>query len=201
MKRFFSLLLTACLMTALTGCKATSDANPTQAQPAEATPAEAHAKTLVIYFSATGTTRAVAEALAARTGADLYELVPEEPYTADDLNYNVSSSRANREMNDDSARPAIHGDIIDVSGYDTILLGYPIWWGTMPRIVNTLLDACDLSGKVILPFCTSGGSGVSQSTSDIRRAEPNADVRDGLRARGSQDSALDRWLSENGLGQ
>ena len=104
MKRFFSLLLTACLMTALTSCKATSDANPTQAQPAEATPAEAHAKTLVIYFSATGTTRAVAEALAARTGADLYELVPEEPYTADDLNYNVSSSRANREMNDDSAR-------------------------------------------------------------------------------------------------
>lgn len=198
MKRFFSLLLTACLMTALTGCKATSDANPTQ-KPAEATPAEAHAKTLVIYFSATGTTRAVAEALAARTGADLYELVPEEPYTADDLNYNVSSSRANREMNDDSARPAIHGDIIDVSGYDTILLGYPIWWGTMPRILNTFLDTYDLSGKTVLPFCTSGSTGVSGSVSDLRTALPGVTVRDGWRAAGANDNGTETWLRNNGV--
>ena len=178
---------------------ATASAEPEPTMTPEPAPTEAAVKTLVVYFSATGNTKAVAEKIAALTGADVYELLPAEPYTEADLDYNVKDCRANLEMNDSSARPAISGESIDLSGYDTVIVGYPIWWGTMPRIINTFLDAYDLSGKTVLPFCTSGGSGVSRSVSDIRDAEPDADVRDGLRARGADDSGIESWLSENGL--
>ena len=223
MKRILSFLLAVCLLMALTACgnqttssNETSSSEPetSQIQTPSSTPettpepdpsssepeqTEEGERTLVIYFYATGNTKAVAEKIAELTGADIYEIVPAEPYTADDLDYNVSDCRANREMNDASARPAIGGDSIDVSGYDTVMIGYPIWWGTMPRIINTFLDTYDLSGKVILPFCTSGGSGVSQSVSDIRSVEPDADVRAGLRARNVQDSGIESWLNENGI--
>lgn len=223
MKRILSFLLAVCLLMALTACgnQTTSSGETSPSEPEtsqiqtpsstpETTPepdpsfsepeqTEEGERTLVLYFSATGNTKAVAEKIAELTGADIYEIVPAEPYTADDLDYNVSDCRANREMNDASARPAIGSDSIDVSGYDTVMIGYPIWWGTMPRIINTFLDTYDLSGKVILPFCTSGGSGVSQSVSDIRSVEPDADVRAGLRARNAQDSGIESWLNENGI--
>ena len=155
-------------------------------------------KILVAYFSCTGTTKAVAEKIAELTGGDLYEIVPSDPYTAADLNYNNNNCRANREMNDPSARPAIAGNGIDLSAYDTVIIGYPIWWGTMPRIINTFLDTYDLSGKTVLPFCTSGGSGVSKSVSDIRSAEPGATVKDGLRTSGANDRNLEGWLRSGG---
>ena len=155
-------------------------------------------KILVAYFSCTGRTKAVAEKIAELTGGDLYEIVPSDPYTSADLNYNNDNCRANREMNDPSARPAIAGDNIDLSAYDTVIIGYPIWWGTMPRIINTFLDTYDLSGKTVLPFCTSGSSGVSRSVSDIRSAEPNANVMDGLRALGANDRNLESWLQSGG---
>ena len=155
-------------------------------------------KILVAYFSCTGTTKVVAEKIAELTGGDLYEIVPSDPYTSDDLNYNNNNCRANREMNDPSARPAIAGDNIDLSAYDTVIIGYPIWWGTMPRIINTFLDTYDLSGKTVLPFCTSGGSGVSKSVSDIRSAELGANVKDGLRASGTNDRNLEGWLRSGG---
>lgn len=155
-------------------------------------------KILVAYFSCTGTTKAVAEKIAELTGGDLYEIVPSGPYTSDDLNYNNNNCRANREMNDPSARPAIAGDNIDLFAYDTVIIGYPIWWGTMPRIINTFLDTYDLSGKTVLPFCTSGSSGVSKSVSDIRSAEPGANVKDGLRVSGANDSNLEGWLRSGG---
>lgn len=223
MKRILSFLLAVCLLMALTACgnqttssgetspsepetsqiqtpsstpETTPEPDPSSSEPEQTEEGE---RTLVVYFSATGNTKAVAEKITELTGADIYEIVPAEPYTADDLDYNVSDCRANREMNDASARPAIGGDSIDVSGYDTVMIGYPIWWGTMPRIINTFLDTYDLSGKVILPFCTSGGSGVSQSVSDIRSVEPDADVRAGLRARNAQDSGIESWLNENGI--
>lgn len=223
MKRILSFLLAVCLLMALTACgnqttssgetspsepetsqiqtpsstpETTPEPDPSSSEPEQTEEGE---RTLVVYFSATGNTKAVAEKIAELTGADIYEIVPAEPYTADDLDYNVSDCRANREMNDASARPAIGGDSIDVSGYDTVMIGYPIWWGTMPRIINTFLDTYDLSGKVILPFCTSGGSGVSQFVSDIRSVEPDADVRAGLRARNAQDSGIESWLNENGI--
>lgn len=155
-------------------------------------------KILVAYFSCTGTTKAVAEKIAELTGGDLYEIVPEDPYTSADFNYNNNNCRANREMNDPSARPAIAGDNIDLSAYDTVIIGYPIWWGTMPRIINTFLDTYDLSGKTVLPFCTSGSSGISRSVSDIKSAEPGANVKDGLRASGANDRNLESWLRSGG---
>ncbi|MBP0982475.1 MAG: NAD(P)H-dependent oxidoreductase [Oscillospiraceae bacterium] len=162
-------------------------------------PEEIEPKSLVVYFSCTGNTKSVAEKIAQLKGADLYEIVPAEPYTNEDLNYNNNSYRANREMDDPSARPAIGSNTVDISAYDTVYIGYPIWWGTMPRIINTFLDTYDLSGKTVMPFCTSGGSGVSKTVSDIKAEEPAADVRDGLRASGSSDSSIDEWISRNGL--
>lgn len=115
----------------------------TETTPEPSTP-EIEPKALVVYFSCTGNTKAVAEKIAQLTGADLYEIVPEIPYTAEDLNYNNDSCRANREMDDSSARPAIGSDAVEISAYDTVYIGYPIWWGTMPRIINTFLDTYDL---------------------------------------------------------
>lgn len=153
---------------------------------------------LVVYFSCTGNTKKVAEKIAALTGGDIYEIVPAEPYSAADLNYNNDDCRANREMNDPTARPAIGGGKADISGYDTVIIGYPIWWGTMPRIINTFIEACELSGKTVLPFCTSGSSGISRSVSDIKTAAPTADVRDGLRTSGVSDAELEKWLRAGG---
>ena len=94
--------------------------------------------------------------------------------------------------------PAIAGELPDLTDYDTILLGYPIWWGTLPKIVYTFLESTDLSGKVILPFCTSGGSGIGTSVSALRDALPDADVRDGLRMNGAAEEEMQTWLTENG---
>ena len=104
-------------------------------------------------------------------------------------------------MSDENARPEIGSQPADLSGYDTVFIGYPIWWGTMPKIMNTFLDACDLSGKTVMPFCTSGGrgSGISTSVSAIRSAEPNADVRDGLRASGASDSGIESWIADKNI--
>ncbi len=156
-------------------------------------------KVLVAYFSCTGHTKAVAEKIASLTGGDLYEIVPAEPYSSADLNYSDSNCRANREMNDPSSRPAIGSESIDISAYDTIIIGYPIWWGTMPRIINTFFDTYDLSGKTIVPFCTSGSSGVSRSVSDIKSAEPGATVANGLRASGANDGNIESWLRKSGV--
>lgn len=154
-------------------------------------------KALVVYFSCTGNTKSVSEKIAQLTEADLYEIVPERPYTDDDLDYNNDDCRANKEMNDDSARPEIGSEEIDLSGYDTVYIGYPIWWGTMPKIINTFLDFYDLSGKIIMPFCTSGSSGIAQSVSDIMNEEPDADVREGLRASGASDHNIEAWINDN----
>lgn len=154
-------------------------------------------KTLVVYFSCTGNTKSVSEKIAQLTEADLYEIVPERPYTDDDLDYNNDDCRANKEMNDDSARPEIGSEEIDLSGYDTVYIGYPIWWGTMPKIINTFLDFYDFSGKIIMPFCTSGSSGIAQSVSDIKNEEPDADVREGLRASGASDHNIAAWINDN----
>lgn len=155
-------------------------------------------KTLVVYFSGTGNTKTLAETIAATAGADLYEIVPEQPYTSEDLNYHNDNCRANQEMNDDDARPAITGHIDNFSEYDTILIGYPIWWGTAPRIIDTFFDTYDLSNKTIMPFCTSGGSGIETSVSHIRTICPNATVTNGLRGSASTTSAsIEQWLNEN----
>lgn len=213
MKKRISMIMVICLLLSLTACGVNSGTNSntepsaTQSQaetsPSEpaAEPTEEAAKMLVVYFSVTGNTKAVAEEITRLTGADLYEIVPAVPYTDEDLNYNNNECRANQEMNDAFARPAIGSEAMDVSSYDTVFIGYPIWWGTMPRIINTFLDTFDLSGKTVLPFCTSGSSGITQSVSDIRAAEPDADVRDGLRASGANDSSIENWIADNGISE
>lgn len=147
----------------------------------------------VIYFSCTGNTRTAAERIRDLTGADLIELVPEQPYTSQDLDYNDESCRANQEQKDPAARPRIAGQPLDLSQYGTIYLGYPIWQGTAPRIINTFLDSYDLTGKTIRPFCTSGSSGIETPVADIRAAAPGVDVTAGLRIADPDGSDVKAW--------
>lgn len=129
-------------------------------------------RTLVAYFSATGTTRAAAQRLAKEKNADLYEIAPAVPYTSADLDWRDKQSRSTKEMQDKSSRPAIKGTCDNIADYDTIWIGFPIWWYTAPTIINTFIEAHDLSGKTICVFATSGGSGVSGSASDLKKAYP-----------------------------
>lgn len=129
-------------------------------------------KTLVAYFSATGTTKAAAERLAKEMNADLYEIAPEVPYTSADLDWRDKQSRSTKEMQDRSSRPAIKGTCPNIADYDIVWIGFPIWWYTAPTIVNTFIEAHDLSGKVLNVFATSGGSGVDGSAKDLKKAYP-----------------------------
>ena len=129
-------------------------------------------KTLVVYFSATGTTKAAAQRLAKECNADLYEITPEQPYTSADLNWRDKTSRSTLEMKDKSSRPAIKGRCENIADYDTVWIGFPVWWYTAPTIVNTFIEAHDLSGKVLNVFATSGGSGVEGSANDLKNAYP-----------------------------
>ncbi|MBQ3843680.1 MAG: NAD(P)H-dependent oxidoreductase [Bacteroidales bacterium] len=129
-------------------------------------------KTLIVYFSATGTTKAAAQKLAKEFNADLYEITPEQPYTAADLNWRDKNSRSSIEMKDKSSRPAIKGRCENIAEYDVVWIGFPVWWYTAPTIVNTFIEAHDLSGKTINVFATSGGSGVDGSANDLKKAYP-----------------------------
>ena len=164
---------------------------------------EEASRVLVAYFSCTGNTEAVATQAAELLGADLYEIVPEIPYTEEDLNYNDSSSRATTEQNDPDARPAISGSIEDISQYETILLGYPIWWGEVPRIISTFLESYDFSGKTIVPFCTSGSSGVGSSADNLHDLCSDSTIwMEGTRFDGAETTAeeIRQWLSDMGVG-
>lgn len=153
-------------------------------------------KILVAYFSATGTTKGVAEHIANGLNADIYEIVSEEAYTDADLDYNDNNSRTTIEMNDPDARPAISGSVENMEQYDIIFVGYPIWWGEAPRIVSTFMESYDFSGKTIVPFCTSGGSGIGSSASNLERLTSGATWLDGRRLNGSdsQDTVME-WVN------
>lgn len=200
MKKILSLLMIFTLLLSLAACGSSGSAEKetasqeTKAASQESDSPNAGSKSLVVYFSCTGNTKAVAEKIADLTDAELYEIIPEKPYTDEDLDYNNDDCRANKEMNDASVRPTIGSDAIDIAAYDTLYLGFPIWWGTMPRIIDTFLDTYDLSGKTVMPFCTSGGSGISQAVESIKQAEPGAAIKDGLRASSPDDSELTVWL-------
>ena len=156
-------------------------------------------KIMVAYFSATNTTKGVAEHIADGLHADLYEIVPEEPYTDADLNYNDNNSRTTIEMNDPDARPAISGSVENMEEYDIVFIGYPIWWAEAPRIISTFVESYDFSGKTIVPFCTSGGSGVGSSATNLEQLTSGATWLDGKRFSGGVSSEeLMEWV--NGLG-
>lgn len=156
---------------------------------------------LVAYFSATGSTRGVAEHIADIVGADLFEIVPEKPYTGADLDYRDASSRASREQDDPAARPAIHGEVEDMGQYGVVFLGYPIWHGQAPKIISTFLEGCDLSGKTVIPFCTSGGSGIDGSEGALNALAPQARWRSGERfGAGASREAVKDWVDSLELG-
>lgn len=156
--------------------------------------AEGEKSAAVVYFSPTGTTRAVAERIASAAGADIYEVVPKDKYTAEDLNYRDDGCRANREMKDASARPEIANDLSTAASHDVIFIGFPIWWGTAPRIINTFLEAHDLKSAEVYLFCTSGGSGIDTSVSDFRTAYPSLTIKDGRKLNGASASQISEWV-------
>ena len=157
-------------------------------------PTAQHSETLVVYFSATGTTKGVAERIAAVTGGDLYEIVPAEPYTDADLNWNDRNSRSTKEQNDKNARPAISSDTLDLTGYKTIFIGFPIWWGEEPRIMDTFVESYDFTGTTLIPFCTSGGSGIGRSGPNMEALAGSGTWLEGRRFSGSvSESELREW--------
>ena len=151
------------------------------------------------YFSASGVTGSVAKKLAEATGADLYEIRPAVKYTSADLNWNNSSSRSSVEMKDKSSRPELADKSAEISGHDVIFLGFPIWWYVAPTIINTFLEAYDFSGKKIILFATSGGSGFGRAVEGLKPSAPNAEIREGKLFRSSVSvNELKKWAE--GLG-
>ena len=170
-------------------------AQETAAEPASETPAAAHSDVLVAYFSATGTTKGVAERIASVTGGDLYEILAAEPYTEADLNYNDNSSRSTSEQNDKSVRPEIGSDDISLEGYTTIYLGFPIWWGEEPRILDTFVEKYNFDGITVIPFCTSGGSGIGRSGPNMEELAGSGTWLQGERFSGSvSEEELKSWI-------
>lgn len=154
--------------------------------------------TLVVYFSNTGKTRAIAESIANGLGADIYEIIAANPYTSADLNYNDNNSRSTIEMNDATVRPEILGQVDNMEQYDIIYIGYPIWWGEAPRILATFVESYDFTGKTVIPFCTSASSGVGSSASRLEELAGSGEWMSGRRFSGSesQETIMD-WV--NGL--
>ena len=147
-------------------------------------PFMAHAdnnKILVAYFSATGTTAEVAQKLATAINADLFEIVPEQPYTSDDLNWQNNQSRTSIEMGDKNSRPAIASKIEDISQYNIVFVGSPIWWGREPSIMDTFIESYDFAGKTVIPFATSGSSGIGDYGANLQALAPDAKVLTGKR--------------------
>lgn len=157
-------------------------------------------KILVAYFSNTNNTETIAKHLEAILGADLYRITPEVPYTAADLNYSNSDCRADREQNDPAARPAISGSAPNLADYDTVFIGYPIWWGQAPKILYTFLESGDFSGKTIVPFCTSGSSGVGSSATNLRTSASAASWLEGQRfGSGASRETVEAWVNSLNL--
>lgn len=149
---------------------------------------------LIAYFSCTNTTETIAKHIEAETKGTLYEIVPEVPYTADDLKY-YTNGRADREQADSNARPAINGTVENMEKYDVVFLGYPIWHGQAPRIISTFLESYDFADKTIVPFCTSHSSGIGSSDTNLHSLAPNADWGSGRRfASGTSQNTVADWI-------
>ena len=163
-------------------------------------PFVAHAdnnKILVAYFSATGTTANVAEKLASAINADLFEIIPEQPYTADDLNWQNNNSRTSVEMGNKNSRPAIASKIEDISQYNIVFVGSPIWWGREPSIMDTFIESYDFAGKTVIPFATSGSSSIGDYGANLQALAPDAKVLTGKRFPADVSAQeLKNWANE-----
>ena len=213
MKKLLPLLLAALLIASFAACAGSQPAKPTEAAASDPLVTDAPentaepdttaapdttvagGKTLVVYFSATGTTKGVAETIASLENADLYEIEAAQPYTAADLNWNDKNSRTTLEQNDKSARPAIGSEPLSLNGYTKIYVGYPIWWGEEPRILDTFAESYDFSDITLIPFCTSGGSGIGRSGQNLAQIAGSGNWLDGQRFAGGVSAAqLQTWI-------
>ena len=170
-----------------------------QEDKADEEPAVLEDKTLVIVFSATGNTRTVAEKIAAITDADIYEILAKETYTEADLNWHDKNSRTTIEQNDPSSRPEIGSGEVSLEGYTTIYIGYPIWWGEEPRIMDTFVERYDFTGITMIPFCTSGSSGIGRSGRNLEEKAGSGNWLEGARFAGSaSEDEVRRWIDSLG---
>ncbi len=209
MKKMLSIIISGFMLLMLGGCGNTAgnaDKTKQSAAPASTAPqasaassVTADGKTLVAYFSYSGNTKSIAEKIAEKTGADIFVIDTTYDYPEE---YNAVIEQAQQEQRE-NARPKLSAAVENMADFDTVFIGYPNWWGDMPMAVYSFLDEYDLSKKTVIPFCTHGGSGLSDTVSSIKNEEPNADVKDGLAIRdnalNSSDSAIDSWLSDNGF--
>lgn len=153
-------------------------------------------KRLVAYFSASGVTKKVAEMVAGAADCDLYEITPKVPYTTADLNWMDKKSRSSVEMSDKTIRPEIAGAELDVSAYDEILIGFPIWWYVAPTIINTFLESHDFAGKKIILFATSGGSGFGNTVKELQPSAPGAEIVEGRVLNRATQQQVKIWVEE-----
>lgn len=153
-------------------------------------------KVLVVYFSATGTTKSAAKKIKKATGGKLHEIKAADPYTKADLNYDNDDCRANKEQEDGSVRPEIKGKVKNIRKYDVIFVGYPIWWSKEPMIIRTFLESYNLKGKIIVPFCTSGGSGISGSKKGVKAAAKGAKVQKGKDLTDMSYKSVKKWAEK-----
>lgn len=157
-------------------------------------------KILVAYFSASGVTAKAAWKLSEAIGADLHEIKPEVPYSSADLDWTDKNSRSSVEMNDPSSRPAIAEKLPDMEKYDVVFVGFPIWWYVAPTIINTFLESYDFSGKTIIPFATSGGSGMGKTNAKLKPSCPGATLLQGRLLNGSlSEDSLKKWVQDLNL--
>ena len=151
-------------------------------------------KAVVVYFSATGTTKDVAEKLAAAINADILKIEPEQPYTDADLDWNNSQSRSSVEMNNPKSRPAVKATTKSIAGYDVIFIGYPIWWNLAPTVVNTFIEGNNLNGKTVVPFATSGGSSIRNSVEHLKTLYPEINWEEGKLLNSASDKTISKWI-------
>ena len=154
-------------------------------------------KVLVAYFSATGITEKLANTLAKATGGDIFEIKPEKPYTSEDLDWTNTQSRSSVEMRDKHCRPAIASKLEDISAYEVVFVGFPVWWYREPSIVDTFLESYDFSGKTVVPFATSGGSPIGNSANNMKLVAPKSTIPEGeCFPADTQEDVLKKWAEE-----
>lgn len=222
MKKVFSLILIICYLLLLTACGnskadtvtdenknySTTEEISEQKQDDIETKADSYEQSdnentknddksdvLVVVFSVTGNTKGIAEKIASSEDADMYEIIPAEPYTDKDIDYNDSNSRATKEQNDDTARPAIGSETIDISGYSRIYVGYPIWFGREPRIMDTFAEGYDFGNATMIPFCTSGSSGIGNSGTNMAELAGSGNWIEGKRfGADASEEEIEEWI-------
>ena len=197
MKRFCCLIIAVIIILLLIGCSTTPNDSDSLLQSTDNTLIRSETKILVAYFSCTGTTEKVAEKIADKTNGTLYKIVPQTPYTSEDLNYSNPNSRTSIEQNDEDFRTEIAGKIENFEGFDVIFIGYPIWWGKAPKIIYTFLEEYNFSGKTVIPFCTSGSSGIDSSIPPLKAITPNATFLNGKRFSPQvSDEDIAKWIND-----